>query len=148
MEDVWCMIGASTLTRRGLTFDGTSDVALADWQIDRGASAAIRAHRKALMGMHLGVGPTAVGGGAPPDAVGSPSADWVRLHQPVSAHEVFADILANGNRGKLLPLWPGPDPAAPGATIPHPATVADPDGRGGATLVTTIASAIGGSNFV
>ena len=56
----------------------------------------------------------------------------------------FADALANGQRGKLLPLWAGPDPTAPGATIAHPAAVADPDGRGGATLVTTIASAIGG----
>jgi hypothetical protein len=148
VDDVWCLSGASTLTRRGLTFDGATDVVLVDWQIDRGASAAIRAHRKALMGMHLGVGPTPVGGGSAPDAVGAPSADWVRLHQPVSAHEVFADILASGNRGKILPLWAGPDPNAPGAAIAHPAPVADPDGRGGATLVTTIASAIGGANFV
>lgn len=148
VDDVWCLSGASTLSRRGLTFDGATDVALVDWQLDRGASTAIRAHRKALMGMHLGVGPTPVGGGAPPDPVGSPRADWIRLHQPISAHEAFADTLASGNRGKLLPLWPGPDPTLPGATIPHPAPVADPDGRGGATMVTTIASAIGGANVV
>jgi hypothetical protein len=116
--------------------------------LDRGASTAIRAHRNALMGMHLGVDLTPVAAGAPPDAVGSPRADWVRLHQPISAHEAFADTLASGNRGKLLPLWPGPDPTVPGATIPHPAPVADPDGRGGATMVTTIASAIGGANVV
>lgn len=148
VDDVWCLSGASSLSRRGLTFDGANDVTLVDWQLDRGASVNIRAHRKALMGMHLGVGPTPVGGGAPPDSVGSPHADWVRLHQPVSAHETFADTLASGNRGKLLPLWAGPDPTLPGATIAHSAPVADPDGRGGATLVTTIASAIGGANLV
>jgi hypothetical protein len=76
--------------------------------------------------------------------VGVPYSDYVRLHQPVSAHEAFADVLAAGGLGKLLPLWAGPDSSAPDAVIPHPAEVADPDGRGGATLVTTIASAITG----
>jgi len=38
--------------------------------------------------------------------------------------------------------------AAAGAPMAHPAEVADPDGRGGATLVTTIAAAIGGGTTV
>ncbi|MFS8050610.1 hypothetical protein [Rhizobium sp. BR 314] len=149
VDDVWCLQGTSSISRRGLTFDGATDVALVDWQMDRGACVAIRAHRKALMGLHLGVGPTPVGGGAPANSVAAPSGDWVRLHQPVSAHEAFADALAAGsNRGKLLPLWPGPDPAAPGAVIAHPADVADPDGRGGASFITTLAAALGGSSVV
>jgi hypothetical protein len=150
VDDVWLMTGTSTLTRRGLTFDGANDVVVTDWSLDRGAGASIREHRKALMAAHLGVGPGTAGtaGGAPASDVGAPQADWTRLHQPVSAHEVFADVLAAGGQGKLLPLWSGPDPAAPGVTIPHPAEVADPDGRGGATLVTTIAAAIGGSTTV
>ncbi len=150
VDDVWLLTGTSTLTRRGLTFDGANDVVLLDWSLDRGAGSAIRAHRKALMAAHLGVGPGTAGtaGGAPGSAVGAPQADWVRLHQPITAHEVFADVLASGGQGKLLPLWSGPDPNAPDATIPHPPEVADPDGRGGATLVTTIAAAIGGSTTV
>jgi len=146
VDDVWMSSGTSSLSRRGLTFDGANDVVLTDWQLDRGASSAIRAHRKALMAAHLGVGPgtAGVGGGAAPSPAGVPYADYVRLHQPVSAHEAFADVMAAGGLGKLLPLWAGPDPLAPDAVIPHPAEVADPDGRGGATLVTTIASAITG----
>ena len=58
--DVWCLTGTSSLSRRGLTFDGANDVVLADWALDRGAGTAIRAHRKALMAAHLGVGPTPV----------------------------------------------------------------------------------------
>jgi hypothetical protein len=144
VDDVWCLTGTSTWSRRGLTFDGATDVVLADWQLDRGAGSTIRAHRKALMAAHLGVGPGSggVGGGAPPSAVGAPTADWVRLHQPVSAHEAFADLLAAGGLGKLVPLWGGPDPNAPGAAQPHPAEVADPDGRGGASFVVTLAGAI------
>jgi len=145
VDDTWCLTGASSWSRRGLTFDGATDVVVTDWSLDRGAGTSVRAHRKALMGMHLGVGATPVGGGTPPNPVGGPAADWVRLHQPVAAHEAFADVLLSGGRGKLLPLWAGPDPNAPGAVIPHPPEVADPDGRGGASFLTTLASAIGGN---
>lgn len=148
VDDTWCLTGASSFSRRGLTFDGSNDVVMTDWNLDRGASVAIRAHRKALMGMHLGVGPTPVGGGTPATATGAPTVDWVRLHQAVSAHEVFADVLLSGGRGKLLPLWRGPDPSAPGAVIPHPATVADPDGRDGASLITSVIAALGGNPSV
>lgn len=139
VDDVWCLTGTSTITRRGLTFDGATDVVLADWALDRGAGTAIRAHRRTLMAAHLGVGPTPVGGGAPPSPVGAPTADWVRLHNPISAHEAFADLLSAGGAGKILPLWNGPDPAA---VIAHPPKVADPDGRDGASTVVTLAAAI------
>lgn len=145
VDDTWALVGTTTFSRRGLTFDGATDVVLSDWQIDRGAGMALRTYRTALMAAHLGVSAGSAGtpGGAPPSGIGAPAADWVRLHQPVSAHEVFADLLATGGRGKLLPLWSGPDPLAPGAPLAHPPEVADPDGRGGASLVTTIAAAIG-----
>jgi hypothetical protein len=143
VDDVWCLTGASTWTRRGLTFDGATDVVLADWALDRGAGTAIRAHRKALMAAHLGVGPTPVGGGVPVSPVGAPTGDWVRLHQPVSAHEVFADLLAGGGRGKLLPLWDGPSTGA------HDVTVADPDGRAdGSNLELIVFAALNSNGFV
>jgi hypothetical protein len=148
VDDVWCATGTSSFSRRELTFDGSNNVVLADWQLDRGAGVAIRAHRKSLMAAHLGVGPAGAGGGAPVSSVGAPAADWVRLHQPVSAHAAFADVLAAGGLGKLLPLWSGPSPTAPGAVLPHPPEAADPDGRGGGTFVQTLAAAIGGSAFV
>ncbi|ANP51086.1 hypothetical protein J2Z21_009669 [Streptomyces griseochromogenes] len=150
VDDVWLISGTSTLSRRGMTFDGANDVVLTDWQLDRGAGTAIRAHRKELMAAHLGVaaGTGGVGGGAAPSTVGAPTADWVRLHQPTSAHEAFTDVLAAGGLGKLLPLWPGPDPHAPGAPLAHPPEIADPDGRGGANLIVTLAGALGGNPTV
>jgi hypothetical protein len=150
VDDVWCLTGTSSWSRRGLTFDGGTDLVLADWQLDRGAGTSIRAHRKALMAAHLGVGPgtTGVGGGALPSAVGAPTADWVRLHEPVSAHEAFADVLAAGGQGKLLPLWSGPDSSSPGSVIAHLPNVADPDGRDGASAVVAIAAALGGNGAV
>ncbi|HEX2036211.1 MAG TPA: hypothetical protein VHS99_18675 [Chloroflexota bacterium] len=141
VDDVWCLTGTSTLTRRGLTFDGASDVVLTDRALDRGAGVAIRAHREALMGMHLGLGP----GGGPQTA---PPPYRVALHQPQSAHAAFADILSQGGAGRLMPLWPGPDPTAPNAALSHPPAVADPDGRGGASLVVTIAGALAGNGQV
>jgi len=148
VDDVWCLTGASSISRRGMTFDGSNDVVMTDWSIDRGASVPIRSHRKALMAMHLGVGPVPVGGGAPPSAVGAPTGDWVRLHQAVSAHEVFADLMLSGGRGKLLPLWRGPDPNGPDAVIAHKADVADPDGRDGASLITSVIAALGGNSVI
>jgi hypothetical protein len=148
VDDVWCMTGALSLSRRGLTFDGSNDVALVDWQLDRGAGVAIRNHRKALMATHLGVGPTPVGGGAAVNPVGAPSGDWVRLHNPITAHEAFADCLAAGHRTKLLPLWAGPDLLAPESVLTHPASIADPDGRGGADWMTNLAANLGGGAAV
>ena len=83
VDDVWMITGTSSLSRRGLTFDGANDVVLADWALDRSAGSAIRAHRKALMGAHLGTGPGVAGtpGGAPASAVGAPEAAFVELIQ-------------------------------------------------------------------
>jgi hypothetical protein len=150
VDDVWMITGTSTLSRRGLTFDGGNDIVLADWSLNRSAGAAIRAHRVALMSSHLGTGPGTSGtpGGAPASSVGAPDAAYVQLREGLSAHAAFADVLASGGRGKLLPLWSGPDPNAPDAVLAHPPAVADPDGRGGATLITTIAGALGVSTAV
>jgi hypothetical protein len=138
VDDVWCLIGTSNISRRGLTFDGASDMVVVDRQLDRGAGVSIRSFRKALMGAHLGVSGTA----------NPPQPEFVQLHQPASAHRVIADILAQNGRGKLLPPRTGPDPNAPGATIPHPTQVSDPDGRGGASVVVTIAAALAGTGAV
>ena len=150
VDDVRMITGTSSLSRRGLTFDGANDVLLADWRWTAPPGSAIRAHRKALMGAHLGTGPGVVGtpGGAPASAVGTPEPAFVQLHSGASAHAAFADVLAAGGLGKLLPLWTGPDPNAPGRGHRHPAPVADPDGRGGASLVTTIAGALGANTSV
>jgi hypothetical protein len=139
VDDVWCLVGTSNFSRRGLSFDSGNDMVLMDRTLDRGAGSSIRAYRKALMASHLGL--NGAGQAVRP-------AQLVQLHQPSSAHAVFADVLANGGEGKLLPLWPGPDPNAPGATIPHPLDVADPDGRGGGSLVITIAAALAGNGMV
>jgi phosphatidylserine/phosphatidylglycerophosphate/cardiolipin synthase-like enzyme len=138
VDDVWCLVGTSNLSRRGLTFDGASDMVLVDRQLDRGAGVSIRAYRKALMAAHLGVSPTA----------NPPAPEYVQLHQLSAAHRTVADIVAQNGRGKFLPLWTGPDPNALGAPIPHPPEVADPDGKGGASTIVTIAGALAGTGAV
>lgn len=141
VDDVWCLSGTSTFSRRGLTFDGANDVVLVDRTLDRGAGRAIRAHRRALMAQHLGVAP-------PPNSASTPAADWVRLASSSGAHAAFADVLASGGRGKILPIWRGPDPTSPSAPIGHDAAEADPDGRGGTSVVQVIAAALAGSGSV
>lgn len=103
VDDVWCATGSSSLTPRGLSFDGTLDIVLADRQFDRGVGVAIRAHRKALMAMHLGVAPP-----ASPQA--APAADWVRLHQgapPTPPLPICSPMAATANSRRSGPAQIG-----------------------------------------
>jgi hypothetical protein len=37
VDDCWALVGSSTFSRRGLCFDGGSDIVFTDQQINRGA---------------------------------------------------------------------------------------------------------------
>jgi hypothetical protein len=141
VDDVWASVGTSSLSRRGLTFDGANDVVLVDRALDRGVGAGLRNFRKRLMAMHLGANPNGL-------APASPDPLFVELHQGASAHRLFATILTQKTGGRIISLWPGPDPMAPGAVLPHPPEVADPDGRAGASSMITIAGALAGNGRV
>jgi len=50
VHDAWLHVGSSAPSRRGLTSDGSLDVALFDRQLDDGFSSGIRALRRSLLG--------------------------------------------------------------------------------------------------
>lgn len=118
VDDVWALLGSSSLSRRGLTFDGSTDLAFMDSTLREGVGDNIRKMRKNIMARALGLTATADGETA--------TTNMVRLHQPTQAFELFREILERGGDGLIEPIWPGipvDDLPALGKNI------ADPDGR-------------------
>lgn len=70
VDDVWALVGGSTVSRRGFTFDGSTDVAFLDRTVRDGASVGVRELRRRSMARLLGVAPPATadrGPGVGPD---------------------------------------------------------------------------------
>ena len=95
VDDVWLLLGASSISRRGLTFDGSTDVTLVDKRISRGSSEAIRNFRRQAMARTLGQSPPLSGETANPN--------WVRLNQPRSAFELVRGCTAGAGDGLVQP---------------------------------------------
>ncbi|BBA32564.1 uncharacterized protein sS8_0599 [Methylocaldum marinum] len=117
VDDVYAFTGTSHIRRRGMTFDGSVDVASIDRAIADGYSVAIRQFRQQLMAHKLGV-----------DIPGSPSAAtplWIRLGSPDSAFDAVSDLLQQGGLGRCAPVWAGPTDTS---ILPQSDDVADPDG--------------------
>ena len=125
VDDVWAMLGSSTVRRRGLTFDGGLDVVLFDTKIRDGRGAAIANLRRRLMAGHLNVSSPGAGGPA------LPQPSWVRLADAHAAFAVARELLAHGGNGVIEPIWDGHVPGVPPiSSTSFPAdNVADPDGR-------------------
>jgi hypothetical protein len=136
VDDVWAMIGTSTIRRRGLTFDGGVDVVLFDRSIRDGHGAAIGDLRRRLMAEHLGMQPPAAGEVA--------QANWVQLNDGLSAFNAINQLLDQGGAGLIEPLWdgriPGVPPISP-SSFPSD-DVADPEGRAFNTAVALIVAAL------
>jgi hypothetical protein len=126
IDDVWAMVGGCTFRRRGLTFDGSTDVVLTDTTLLDGASPAIRDFRRALMARWLGVGPV--------PAPRMPDPTWVRLRDGVEAFHAIRSVLRAGGLGRIERLGGAFGPAV----NPPPAHVVNPDGRE-FDLITTLA---------
>ena len=121
VDDVWALVGSSTTSRRGLTFDGGIDVSFVGSSLRDGVSATVADLRRASMARLLGVAPPAAGS---PD---TPDPRWIQLAQPLPAFRLMAETLERGGDGLLEPLWPG----LPESELPAlDAQIADPDGRG------------------
>jgi hypothetical protein len=119
VDDVWALIGSSSLSRRGLTCDGSVDLVFMDRAIKRGVSETIRNFRRQAMARTLGVQPPVAGDTANPN--------FVRLTQPRSAFALVREIVDRGGDGLVEPLWPG----LPEAELPAiDKALADPEGRG------------------
>jgi phosphatidylserine/phosphatidylglycerophosphate/cardiolipin synthase-like enzyme len=133
VDDVWALLGTSSWSRRGLTFDGSIDVCILDRQLREGVSATIADLRRRKMARTLGV--------APPVGNETPNAVWVRTLKMRSAFEVVREMIERGGDGLVEPLWPG----LPEIELPAlQADIADPDGRGFRAISATFAAIIAG----
>jgi hypothetical protein len=116
VDDIWAMVGGSSFRRRGLTFDGSSDLVLTDTQLEHGRSVAIRDFRRGLMANRLGI------------ATDSTQSSYVALSEARTAFSVFQEALSGSGSGKMTVVWDG---TTPGVT-PAPVLTADeanPEGR-------------------
>jgi phosphatidylserine/phosphatidylglycerophosphate/cardiolipin synthase-like enzyme len=118
VDDVWSLVGSSSFSRRGLTFDGSIDIALIDKTITSGISRNIRLIRKQAMARTLNL--------APPIGTETANANWVRLSHPVKAFQLIQEILDRGGDGFIEPVWPGLSESELPALDRR---IADPEGR-------------------
>jgi hypothetical protein len=130
VDDVWCLVGTSVPRRRGFTFDGASDLVAFDLALQGGYATAIQSFRQQLMALHVGA--VAQPQGTMPDQA------WIRLAQPASAARLYAELLAQGGRGLIEPLWDG----AANEALPQSNDVADPEGRDVSALLALGVSAL------
>lgn len=126
VDDVWALVGSSTWRRRGLAFDGGSDLVFTDTALENGRSPAITEFRRRLMATRMGVDPTET------DSFGNalPTATFVRLGDGVEAFYAIREMLVAGGLGKIDRLW---NEKTPFVTPIDPASVsvdlANPDGE-------------------
>lgn len=134
VDDNWAMIGGCSMRRRGLTFDGSSDLVVTDTLLENGRSAAIRDFRRGLMAGRLGI------------PLDSSAPSFVALSDAAPAFQVMKDAISAGGLGNITPVWDGADPGVTLATA-LPAEQANPDGRdldyATALLVSALAGASG-----
>lgn len=134
IDDNWAMIGGSSFRRRGLTFDGSSDLVLTDTLLENGRSVAIRDFRRAMLANRLGI------------PIDSTQSSYVALSEAHTAFGVIQDALSGGGSGKISSIWDGTTPGLTPAT-PLGFDQANPDGRdfneSTAALVSLLAAASG-----
>ncbi|HEX5191933.1 MAG TPA: hypothetical protein VFW09_03960 [Solirubrobacteraceae bacterium] len=135
VDDRWLLIGGCTFRRRGLTFDGSSDLVLTDAQLENGRSPAIRDFRRTLMAARLGV----------PADQEHPS--FVQLFDGQRSFDLIRQTLLGGGLGKIDLWWNGQTPGiTPAAALSI--DQANPDGRTldlvTANVIAAIAASIAG----
>jgi hypothetical protein len=132
VDDCWMLIGGSTFRRRGLTFDGSSDLVLTDTQLENGRSPAIREFRRALLSARLGI----------PAEQEHPS--YVQLYDGQRAFSLIRQTLQGGGLGNIDLWWNGTTPGVT-PTPPLPIAQANPDGRSFDDGTALIVAALAGS---
>ena len=115
VDDVWAMVGSSTIRRRGLTFDGGSDLVFTDTDLVNGRSPTIANFRRQLMAARLGVSAAETN-----DFGTMPNANFIRLNDSVEAFSAIREMLIAGGLGKIERLWNG---ELPGVTHIPPDSV-------------------------
>jgi len=106
VDDVWALIGSSAFRRRGLTFDGGSDIVLTDTELLGGASPALVGFRRRLMADRLGVNISTEN-----EFGAMPEPNFVRLRDGVEAFYLIREMLIAGGLGKMDRLYHAPNPS-------------------------------------
>ena len=119
MDDEWAMIGSSAFRRRGLTFDGSCDVAFTEFDRVNGVSEKIKAFRKTVMASRLGIKKDT-----------NDLTRYIMLDNPCQAFYHIREMLVEGGLGKIDRLWNG---QTEGITYAEPDKIisdnlANPDG--------------------
>jgi hypothetical protein len=130
VDDCWAMVGGASIRRRGLTFDGSSELVVTDTLLENGRSAAIRDFRRRLMADRLGVEPD------------SSHPSFVALGEAATAFNFTRDVVAAGGLGDVSPVWDGTAPGLALAT-PLPIDQANPEGRDFDYATALIVAALG-----
>ncbi len=97
VDDMWALIGSSSIRRRGLQFDGAQDVVALDKTIANGKSAGIRAFRIKLLEEHLNL----------QNSTGLTPGLQVRLRDTRESFYAIKELLDSGGAGLISPLWEG-----------------------------------------
>jgi hypothetical protein len=119
VDDVWALVGGCSFRRRGLTFDGSADLAITDTVLEDGIAPSLREFRRRLMAARLGATET---------TDGMRSATFARLRDGVEAFYAIKDTLIAGGLGRIEHLFTG---IPPGGPPPTPASIdlANPEGQ-------------------
>ncbi len=139
VDNSWALVGGSSFRRRGLAFDGSSDLVLTDTQVVNGRSPSIRDFRRALMATRLGI---------PVDA-DHPS--YVQLYDGRQSFDLVRSTLQAGGLGKIDLMWNGQTPGVTTPTVdptaqPSPIDLSNPDGRNFSPVVAGIVAALAASS--
>ncbi len=132
VDDCWLLIGGSTFRRRGLAFDGSSDLVLADTQLENGRSPAIRDFRRSLLAARLGI----------PTDQEHPS--YVQLYDGQRSFSLIRQTLKSGGLGNIDLWWNGQTPGVTPTTA-LPIAQANPDGRDFDAATALLVAALAGS---
>ncbi len=106
VDDIWAFVGSSTLRRRGLTFDGGSDLVLTDTERIGGKSPVISEFRRQLQASRLGIPAiqnSSFGTMADPG--------FIRLNDGLESFYVIREMLVAGGLGKIGRLFNASEPA-------------------------------------
>ena len=96
VDDRWALIGASAFRRRGLTFDGSSDLVMIDGEQSLGGAPTLTDLRVRLLKQHLGL-----------DGADANPSSLAQLGDAHAAFQLVRETLVAGGMGRIERLWNG-----------------------------------------
>jgi hypothetical protein len=133
VDDVWALVGSSSFRRRGLTFDGSSDLVFTDNQRSNGHSPAIKNMRLNLLKQRLGIA-----------AQDNTSSRSLQLQNIQTCFGMIRQQLIAGGLGKIDRLFNGHEAGVPFAEPTIDKELANPDGLEFNSLQATVFTAFTG----